>query len=143
MNFCIKILILLTLCNVFFSCNIQNAPIGSQRSFDTSKRKMSTVENNDTNQMLDDYLKRIAGVNVTGSGSNAVVRVRGITSVTSGNDPLFIVDGVPIASYNAAYSAINPMDIKNVRVLKNPSDTSIYGVRGANGVIIITRKSAN
>ena len=64
------------------------------------------------------------------------IYIRGISSVNSGTDPLFIVDGVAIEDI----SWINPHDVKSIDVLKDSSATSLYGVRGANGVIIITTK---
>jgi len=64
------------------------------------------------------------------------VRVRGISSVNSNSNPLFIVDDVPINNI----SSINPDDIASLEVLKDASATAIYGVRGANGVVIIKTK---
>lgn len=64
------------------------------------------------------------------------IRVRGTSSITSGSDPLYIVDGVP--TYNT--SEINPADIENISVLKDASSAAIYGSSGANGVVLITTK---
>lgn len=107
---------------------------------------------------------RIAGVNVTASsgkpGGANTIRVRGGTSITAGNDPLYVVDGVPLQLNNAnrqsnigttalnvfnqepvnPLNAINPADIMSIEVLKDASATAIYGSRGANGVIIVTTK---
>ena len=81
----------------------------------------------------------VAGVNVvTGSGapgSDATIRIRGFGSVNGNRSPLYIVDGAPYAS---DISAINPADIASLTVLKDAAATSIYGSRGANGVIVIT-----
>ncbi len=83
----------------------------------------------------------VAGVNVvTGSGapgSDATIRIRGFGSVNGNRSPLYIVDGAPYAS---DISAINPADIASLTVLKDAAATSIYGSRGANGVIVITTK---
>jgi TonB-linked SusC/RagA family outer membrane protein len=99
-----------------------------------------------------------SGVSVTqGSGiagSGSIIRVRGISSISAGGDPLYVVDGVPITQdqfitgnsggmNNNPLSAINPNDIQSVEVLKDASATGIYGARGANGVILITTKRAN
>lgn len=79
------------------------------------------------------YLQgRVAGVIV----QNGKVYIRGISSINSGTDPLFIVDGIAVEDI----SWINPHDVKTIDVLKDSSATSMYGVRGANGVIIITTK---
>jgi len=69
-------------------------------------------------------------------GGTPKVRIRGITSINSNSNPLYIVDDVPITNINS----INPDDIASVEVLKDPSSTAMYGVRGANGVVIIKTK---
>lgn len=109
---------------------------------------------------------RAAGVNVTANsgrpGGAANIRIRGGTSISAGNDPLYVVDGVPLQLSNAGrqsniggsggqlmifnqepvnpLNSINPADIASIEVLKDASATAIYGSRGANGVIIITTK---
>jgi len=89
------------------------------------------------NQMIQG---RAAGVQITqGSaqpGGGFSVRIRGATSITAGNEPLYVIDGLPGAPLNA----VNPGDIKSIEILKDASATAIYGSRGANGVIIITTK---
>ena len=70
-------------------------------------------------------------------GNNVMVRVRGVASATAGNDPLYIVDGVPMDN---GLSNINPNDVESIEVLKDASSAAIYGSRGSNGVIIITTK---
>lgn len=82
-------------------------------------------------------------------GSNAKVLIRGISSLTGDNQPLYIIDGVPvlvgdgagIATTANALAMIDPSDIESVEVLKDGATTSIYGSRGASGVIIIRTKS--
>lgn len=85
---------------------------------------------------------RIAGVQIVSEsgepGSGSTIRVRGSRSITAGNDPLIVVDGVMDAV--TSLSDINPDDIKNITVLKDVSSTAIYGSRGANGVILVTTK---
>lgn len=94
---------------------------------------------------------RAAGVQVTTSGglvnSPAVIRIRGTQSISQGNDPLIVVDGVPIISGNLSATTnsntlgdINPADIESIDILKDGSATAIYGSRGAPGVIQITTK---
>ena len=84
-------------------------------------------------------------------GTSVFVRLRGTTSINAGNDPLYIVDGIPfngnsIQSLDQGALVANPLadispdDIKDVQVLKDASATAIYGARGANGVILITTK---
>lgn len=84
-----------------------------------------------------DYLRsRVPGLEVQGSGSNAVVRIRGERSLIGSNDPLWIVDGQECTDI----SFIVPSFIQSVEVLKDASATAVYGSRGANGVILITLK---
>lgn len=90
---------------------------------------------------LSDYLVRISGVTVTGSGAATQVRIRGTSSFMGGNEPLYVLDGrVMGQSYNSV-SFVDRGEIYSVRVLKG-SEASSYGVRGANGVIEITTTSA-
>jgi TonB-linked SusC/RagA family outer membrane protein len=83
----------------------------------------------------------IAGVQTTSStgqpGSSAAIRIRGIGSISAGQNPLIVVDGVP---YEGSLNSIAPQDIETLNVLKDASATSMYGARGSNGVIMITTK---
>jgi iron complex outermembrane receptor protein len=84
---------------------------------------------------------RVAGVNITTSGapgSGSQIRIRGGSSLNASNDPLIVIDGLPLSGINL--SSINPNDIETFSILKDASATAIYGSRGANGVIIITTK---
>ncbi|MGV3510330.1 MAG: SusC/RagA family TonB-linked outer membrane protein [Sphingobacteriaceae bacterium] len=85
---------------------------------------------------------RLPGVQVTtvdgAPGAEIVIRVRGGGSITQDNSPLYIVDGFPVNSIND----IAPSDIESIDVLKDASSSAIYGARGANGVVIVTTKSA-
>ena len=84
---------------------------------------------------------QLAGVQVTGSegspNADVQIRIRGGGSITQDNSPLYIIDGAEVEN---GLSAISPQDIESVVVLKDASATSIYGARGANGVVIITTK---
>ena len=105
-----------------------------------------------------------SGVNITGSsgqpGANASIRIRGMGSFNASNEPLFVIDGVPVTSGNlstgsgseASYmnnaktnimSTINPSDIENITVIKDAAAASLYGSRAANGVILITTKQGS
>ncbi len=85
---------------------------------------------------------KIAGVQVTSvdgqPGADINIRVRGATSVTQSNDPLFIVDGFQVDNIND----IPPSDIASIDVLKDASLTAVYGAKGGNGVVVVTTKSA-
>lgn len=86
-----------------------------------------------------EYIRdRVPGVIVRkdASGNGGKIIIRGVNSIQGSTDPLFVVDGVTVEDI----SWINPNDIKSIDVLKDASATSIYGMRGANGVIVITTK---
>lgn len=92
---------------------------------------------------------RVQGVNVSVNsgrpGGRANIRIRGNTSVSISNDPLYVIDGVILHSTGLANGSspidfINPNDIASIEVLKDASATAIYGARGANGVILVTTK---
>lgn len=85
---------------------------------------------------------RFPGVSVsTGPGGSLIVRIRGTSSFYSSTEPLYVVDGTPIRpSPLGGLTGINPHDIESIKVLKYPTETSLYGLRGANGVILITTK---
>lgn len=85
---------------------------------------------------------RVAGVNVsaqTGApGAPISVRIRGVNSISLSNDPLYIVDGIPV---EGALNNISPNEIESMSVLKDASSAAIYGSRATNGVVLITTKS--
>lgn len=85
---------------------------------------------------------RLAGVTATANegapDADVKIRVRGGTSITQDNNPLYIIDGVQVES---GLNSLSPQDIQSIDVLKDASATAIYGARGANGVVIVTTKS--
>lgn len=102
---------------------------------------------------------KVAGVTInqtSGAGSSVSIVIRGATSLSSDNQPLFVIDGVPVANtlnnvsqvgndnrvdYGNAIAGINPDDIESVSILKGPSAAALYGSRAGNGVVLITTKS--
>ena len=95
---------------------------------------------------LDALNGRAAGVNIASSGVERMamlssVRVRGTTSLTGGNDPLVIIDGV--SADLATLSSIYPADIESFTILKNATETAQYGSRGASGVIVVSTKKGH
>lgn len=86
---------------------------------------------------------QVAGLQMTNTSgspdSSPTLRIRGISSINAGNDPLIIVDGVP---YDGGWNNINPQDVESMTVLKDAASNALYGARGANGVIMITTKKA-
>lgn len=85
---------------------------------------------------------RFPGVWLTRTaGGGIAVRIRGTTSLYGTTQPLYVIDGMPIQpGPNGSLAGINPYDIESIEVLKDAADTALYGVRGANGVIVITTK---
>ncbi len=129
---------------------------GSVTTVDAEAANVGVITN--ANQMLQG---RVAGLSMTTNngepGGGAQIRIRGGTSISASNDPLYVIDGVPLqndAIVAGAYGAvgvnpalprsplnsINPNDIESITVLKDASATAIYGSRGANGVILIQTK---
>ncbi len=86
----------------------------------------------------------VPGVNITQTssvpGSSASVLIRGQNTITAGSGPFIVVDGVPFSKTGSVTNDINPNDIASIEILKDASATAIYGVNGANGVILITTK---
>jgi len=109
---------------------------GSVASVDAAK--IASVPSTNASEALQG---RVPGVVVSSSnwspGSTPNVMIRGKRSITASNDPLYVVDGMPITG---GIGEISPSDIESMEVLKDASATAIYGARGANGVILITTK---
>lgn len=125
-----------------------------------SRLTAQDIENQPVNNPLEALQGRVSGVNITqtsglaGSGFN--VRIRGQNSIMAGNEPLYIIDGVPYDSQSlgtyissgpiipagniSPLNAINPASIESIEILKDADATAIYGSRGANGVVLITTK---
>ncbi|MEZ4919177.1 MAG: SusC/RagA family TonB-linked outer membrane protein [Saprospiraceae bacterium] len=114
------------------------------------------------NNIVNSLSGKIAGVNVVSAsgnvGSSSRITIRGNTSITGNNQPLFVVNGIPMdntargwdsgsgaqyggVDFGNAIQDINPDDIQSVTVLKGPNASALYGSRGANGVILITTKT--
>jgi TonB-dependent SusC/RagA subfamily outer membrane receptor len=89
---------------------------------------------------LKSYMRgRVAGVSFIGDK----LVIRGVNSINSDIDALILVDGVPVGSFADANAMINPSDVASISVLKDAGATSIYGVRGSNGVVLIATKRGN
>ena len=95
-------------------------------------------------QSIEEILKgRVAGVTVARVDGGIAVRIRGATSIYGSNEPLYVLDGIPIQpGPGGSLAGIDPYDIESIQVLKDPADTALYGMRGANGVIVIKTKRA-
>ena len=138
---------------LFFFCGLQrgNAQIQNIREKQdsvsirnsTQQIKQKDIKKGLLSNALEALSGQSAGVNVTTNGADRLamlnsVRVRGTTSIVGGNDPLVIIDGV--TSDIATLTTIYPGDIENFNILKNASETAMYGSRGASGVIEVKTK---
>lgn len=136
-----KNLIFFLACTLGFivcSCGTTN---NSSNTLNDSTYQAGDIIDPDQSISLVDHLRRVPGVHISGDGPNASVKIRGISSINSSNEPLFILDGQQLTGGLRAATQLVPVnEIKFIRVLKNPEDTGIYGVRGANGVIEIALK---
>ncbi len=85
---------------------------------------------------------RVSGVTVSRTPDGGIaVRIRGATSIHGNTEPLYVLDGIPIqAGPEGSLAGISPHDIESIEVLKDAASTAMYGVRGANGVIVIKTK---
>lgn len=111
--------------------------VGSIASVD--KKKLESIV---TPNFTDALAGQVSGLSVLSAAgdpsASANIRLRGINSIQSSSQPLFILDGAPIdASF---YATLNPADIESITVLKDAASTAIYGARAANGVIVLTSK---
>ena len=99
---------------------------------------ISKVQNSNVAQSLAGKVAGLQLVNSSGKpGSAPSIRLRGFSSINAGQEPLYVVDGIP---YDGDLNNINPADIESMTVQKDATSTSLYGARGANGVIMITTK---
>lgn len=91
---------------------------------------------------IDAIKGQVAGVDVQSQGGrpgqNPTVRIRGRRSISASNDPLYVVDGIPLIDGPNSMADINPDDIASMQVLKDAAATAVYGSRGANGVILVS-----
>lgn len=121
---------------VAFGTSTKEAFTGSAKVLNEEKLAQSQVSN-----VTNALAGQVAGVQLVSSsgapGSNASIRVRGISSINAGLEPLIIVDGAP---FDGDMNNIAPSDIESMTVLKDAASNALYGARGANGVIMITTK---
>ena len=124
--------------------------------YTTQSLKNKDLENTKESNFLNNLTGKLAGVRITNSqgdmGSSRIV-IRGETSIAGNNQPLFVVDGVPVDNsqlgsvggatrdFKNAIADLNPQDIETLTVLKGPNAAALYGSRAAHGVVLITTKS--
>lgn len=105
-----------------------------------SKVEGFEMEAHTANSALELLEGRVAGVHFIRHSGGIAVRMRGPNTIHGNRDPLFIVDGAPVRPGPGGYIGVNPRDVASIEVLKDAASTAMYGVRGANGVIVITTK---
>ncbi len=103
--------------------------------------KSDEIAKSQTANVMQSLTGKAAGVQIRNTsgqpGAGSEVRFRGVGSISSSNNPLYVIDGIP---YNGSVSAVSPQDIESITFLKDASANALYGSRGANGVIVITTK---
>ncbi|MBB5438553.1 TonB-linked SusC/RagA family outer membrane protein [Pedobacter sp. AK017] len=130
-----------------------------ERTGNITRITAATIEKQPVNNPLLALQGRVAGMEIIQAsgipGAGVKVQIRGQNSLSNGNDPLYIVNGVPFPSTSMSsatinvsvlsqanpLSVINPSDIESIEILKDADATAIYGSRGANGVVLITTKT--
>lgn len=147
--------------------NLLNEVIVSVGYFDVSKKDLSgsivqinedQLEKNRTNSIENLIQGQVSGVVVNESsepGGGIGISIRGVNSMLGGTQPLYVLDGVPVdpvadaqgnngaGQSQSSLGFLNPNDIEKIEILKDAAATAIYGARGANGVVLITTKTAN
>jgi len=99
-------------------------------SFEDKNKQVSRVE---------ELLEGLPGLEVKRAGNGYSVTLRGVGSFMSSEQVLFVIDGTPYGA-GGGLGWLNPADVTRIDLLKNPSETAIYGVRGGNGVVVITTR---
>lgn len=104
----------------------------------------SSIPNSDGRTIENLLTARYPGVTVTAApGGGLMIRIRGGNNSFYGSEqPLYVLDDIPLPPGSGGIVFVNPYDIKKIEVLKNPADIAVYGMRGGNGVIKITTKRA-
>jgi TonB-dependent starch-binding outer membrane protein SusC len=140
--------------SVLLFCSCRNKPSSSSSNYNYEKNNViddgftkkdrrsssssaKSLKVDDENATLENYLRQMPGLNVTGSGYNATVTVRGVKTMYGASEALFVVDGVPLSGgLGQVQGLVEVRDIASLNVLKDGSATAIYG----NGVIVIKTK---
>lgn len=134
MKIFINLFLILTVASILF---ISCATSGVDRN--SSSIDQMLIENPDLT--LKDYLRRITGVQVQERGGEVLVFIRGVSSMTGNNSPLFIINNTQIGTnYSAVENSVDIKDIASIRVMKSSEAMTMYGMMASNGAIIINTK---
>jgi TonB-dependent SusC/RagA subfamily outer membrane receptor len=142
-------LTLLTTILLSFACAHQTAPrpaepqaVPAQDTTGAADLNSNVIEKRPHESIAAMLQARTPGVDVqTNANGSISVRIRAASSFYANTEPLYVVDGTPFQpGPGGSLTGINPEDIESIQVLKYPHETALYGVRGANGVIVVTTK---
>lgn len=141
----LRLLIATLLAGLFF---IPSAGCSGSGETATERREPNTVTGEDaartpTVRLADLLVQRVAGITLSETPDGRIkVRLRGVTSFTADNQPLFVVDDIPVdPEPDGSLPGVTLTEIEEIRVYKDPVDTSRWGMRGGNGVIVVKTKT--
>jgi TonB-dependent SusC/RagA subfamily outer membrane receptor len=144
-----RLLVITTVCALLLSACATSSSTSQKNAYDSDEQaknvsevgSVSSVDVKQNHLDLATYLRKIPGISVRGSGNDVSVFVRGTSSATQQQEPLYVINTSPVGnSYQQANNSVDVNDISNVTVLKDVASTNQYGMRGANGVIVIRTK---
>lgn len=136
-NKALRLVVLLAISFLF----IQGCASSEHTARESDSDTKISVDNNSIT--LADYLSRLPGVYVQGSGNNVSINIRGSQSISGTNQPLFVINKQQVGrNYSVVNSIVDVNDIESIEVLKGSEAGSRYGLRGSNGVIIIKTKTS-
>jgi len=136
MKWIFSYIFLLVLC---LSCSSTKDSAAATDTFEQDLKKAEQIEKNKRSIDLTQRIKTFPGVKVEGSGGSAIFTIRNSRSFDLGDgQPLFVLDGLMMTSYEQLYSTVDVSEIKKIEVLRKVSETQEYGFRGNYGVIRIT-----
>ena len=120
---------------------LSGQPIGCAARTARSDADTTAALNANGRSMAELFQGKFPGVQVfQDAGGGIRIRIRNAGTINGGGDPLFVLDGVPLQNNPDGLIFIDPNEIAKIEVLKDIGSTSIYGIQGANGVVLITRK---
>lgn len=124
----VKVLCILFIAGMSYSCSSTEGVSGNPKDFSSYTD-------------LAGALRSVGGLQVSGTGDNVIVTLRGMSTLQLNTQPLYVVNNVPVGNaYANANSIVNPSEITSIRVLRGSSATTIYGEDGNHGVILIKTK---
>ena len=141
-NFLFGLLFIVFFSMAFSSCKSSRGTSGSSAATNSTADAPVITDSDRENVLLIDMLRRVPGLNITGGNYNPQITIRGTKSIMGDNNPLFVLDGVPLGrNYADAAANVNTINIASIKVLKG-TKAAIYGARGSMGVIeILTKKN--